>query len=263
MSRRIASESELGTRVRGLLTKHPLLAGVVPSVVERIASMGTILIFNPGEDMSREGEVADYWLLLSGSARVFYSSPSGFQVTVKLFGAPAAWGEIEVVTGGRYVENCVALDRATVVRLERLVFEQLMGDSPAFMKNVLHDTCARFLIAAQHERALAFMKVPERLAYLLLAYVRLYGVPVDGGIAIRVRLSQTELAQGLGVTLRSVERALQDLKQQKVIAKSGARYVVTDIARLATLTGDSIVGIDWVAGSRVEEGLLVGPRRQR
>ncbi len=254
MAREKPSAAALEAKVREALAGHPLLAGVPPSFIERVVREGRVQVFAPGEMLSRVGEPADYWFLTHGSTRVYYASPSGFQVTVKIFRAPAAWAEMEVLTDHPHIEDCVAVDRATVVRLPRPLFERLLLDCPRFMYNVLYDTCARFLISAQHERALAFMKVPERLAYLLLAYVRIYGVPVEGGIAIRVPLSQTGLARGLGVTTRSVERALAELKEAEIVRKSGGRYIVCDVERLAKLTGEDVVGVDWIAGRKVSEG---------
>ena len=254
MARQKQSAEALQRKVREALAGHPLLAGVPPELIDRIVREGSIEVFEAGQMLSREGEPADYWFLTSGSTRVYYSSPSGFQVTVKIFRAPAAWAEMEVLTDHPHIEDCVAVDRATVVRLPRPLFERLLMGCPSFMRNVLYDTCARFLISAQHERALAFMKVPERLAYLLLAYVRIYGVPAEGGIAIRVPLSQTGLARGLGVTTRSVERALAQLKDQKILTKAGGRYVVRDVEQLARLTGEDVVGVDWIAGRKVSEG---------
>lgn len=241
-------------RIRAALTAHPLLNGVPQAFVARVVAAGEPLTFAPGEMLSREGERADYWFLTHGSTRVYYSSPSGLEVTVKIFRAPAAWAEMEVLTDHPHIEDCVAVDRATTLRVPAQAFAKLLLECPLFMRNVLYDTCARFLIAAQHERALAFMTVSERLAHLLLSYARTYGVPAEGGIAIRVPLSQATLARGLGVSVRSVERALGELKAQKILSRQGGRYVVHDVHALAAVTGEQVIGIDWIAGSKVSDG---------
>lgn len=261
MARRKKTAETLCREVFAALRDHPLLAGVTEATVERVVAEGRIEVFEAGKTLSRDGDTADYWFLTHGSTRVFYSSPSGLEVTVKIFQAPAAWGEMEVLMDHPHIEDCVAVDRATVVRLKKPVFEKLLADSQPFMRNVLYDTCARFLIAAQHERALAFMSVPQRLAYLLLAYVRMYGVSVEGGIAIRVRLSQAELARGLGVTRRSVERALAELKQDEILTKSGGNFIVRDVERLTERTGMDVVGVDWISGQKIQKGKGWKPRR--
>lgn len=250
--------------VEQAVASHPIFEGVSAEVRARVLLEGRIQTFEPGELLSREGEPAnDYWVLCSGSVRVYYSSPDGVEVTVKIFGAPAAWAEMEVLTGHAHIEDCSAVDRSTVLRLKRQNFEALLEASPRFMRNVLTDTCARFLIAAQHERALAFLSVKQRLANVLLMYVRMYGVPVKGGVGIRVKLSQGELANDLGVTKRSIARTLTNWTKQGLLRKSGTQYVVENLEALNALATQDIVGIDWVAGSRLDEGRGVRARRAR
>jgi CRP-like cAMP-binding protein len=244
------------------LRRHPLLTGVAEETLRHVVDASALQVYAPGEILNREGDPSEhYWLLCRGSAKVFYTSPEGFEVVVKIFHAPAAWAEMEILTGQPHIEDCVAVDRATVLKLPRASFEELLLESPRFMKNVLVDTCARFLIAAQNERALAFLSVPERLAHLLLAYVRLYGVPVEGGVAIRIKLSQNDLANGLGAARRSVVRALTDMQRDGVIAKRGTSYVVRDVEKLAALTAHGLIGVDWIAGTSVARGQGSRPRR--
>lgn len=236
---------------RAALATHPLLAGCDDDARAAVLAAGRVQVFAPGDVLSREGDVADYWLLCAGSVRVFYRSPSGAEVTVKLFAAPAAWAEMEVLTGQPHMEDCAAVERAVVVRVPAPKFAALLDAHPRFMRNVLDDTCARFFIAAQGEKRLAFLPVPERVAHLLLSYARLYGVPVDGGVAIRVKLSQQDIAQGIGAAPKSVTRALADLTKAGLVAKRGKSYVVRDVAALEEMVRTDAAGIDYVAGGGV------------
>ena len=173
--------------LRTALDSHPILAGLSSSALDDVWQSGVVEHFEPGAALSREGDPArHYWLLLSGSVKVSYLSPDGFEVTVKLFGAPAAWAEMQVLTGKPHIEDCVAVDVSTSLKVPRAAFERLLEAWPRFMKNVLYDTCARFFISAQHERALAFLPVERRLANLLFAHVRMYGIPVEGGVDIEL-----------------------------------------------------------------------------
>jgi CRP-like cAMP-binding protein len=248
--------------IRALVRAHPLVAGVDDEGVSAIVRAGVIKHYRANDVLTREGDKAwAYWFLLVGHTRVYYTSPEGLTVTVKLFAAPAAWAEMQVLHDWVHTEHCVAEDDVTCVCLPKVDFERLLLASPQFMKNVLVDAGARFLITAQHERALAFLKVPQRLAYLLLSYVRLHGEDIDGGVLIRHRLSQDELANGLGVARKSVMRAFADWIDAGVLKKRGAYYVVVDMERLRDEAPHDVLGIDWVAGGRLAEG--VGANRRR
>lgn len=246
-------------RLRSLFGAHPILQGVPAGAVDALFARAVTKTYAPGETLTREGDKAwAYWFLVAGNVRVFYTSPEGLEVTVKLFAAPAAWAEMQVLHDWVHTEDCVAVSAVTCLCLPKAAFEELLEAWPRFMKNVLLDAGARFLIAAQHERALAFLTVPSRLAYLLLSYVRLHGVPDARGTKIGIRLSQEELANGLGVARKSVVRAFKEWTDEGILDKVGAHYVVTDLERLADLAPSDVIGIDWVAGGRLADG--VGPK---
>ena len=235
-------------RARAALAIHPLLAGCAPAFVDTVLTRARVVTFAPGELLSREGDPADYWFLCAGSTRVFYRSPLGIEVTVKLFSAPAAWGEMEVLTHQPHMEDCAAVDRVVAARVPPASFVALLGDDPRFTRNVLEDCAARFYIAAQSEKKLAFASVEERIAHLLLSYVRLFGVPVDGGTHIRVKLSHADIANGIGAAPKSVTRTLTQWQKAGWISKRGTSYVVHTIDKIQDAVLHPVPGIDFVAG---------------
>ena len=254
---RMGDEASWRTKLRS----HPLLAGLSAQGVAEIADACVGKRFAAGEVLTREGEAAwAYWFLIEGSVRVFYTSPDGVEVTVKLFAAPAAWAEMQVLHGWVHTEDCVATRAVTCACLPRAAFELLLDAWPRFMKNVLLDAGARFLIAAQHERALAFLPVKARLAQLLLSYVRLYGEPIRDGVRIMMALSQDELANGLGVARKSVVRTFSEWSDQGIIKKVAGAYVVSDVEALMAAAPSDVLGIDWVAGTALGTGLGAGRR---
>ncbi len=259
--------STVRARLRLRLEGHPIAKSLSPTGLDRAFSRGLLTTFSPGEHLSREGDEARfYWLLLEGSVRVYYRSAEGLEVTVKIFSAPAAWAEMQILTRHCHTEDCVCVERAWCLCLPAAQFQQLLDDEPAFMRLVLEDTSARFLIAAQNERALAFLTVPERLAHLLLSYVRVYGRDVDGTVLLDTRVSHEQLAADLGVVKKSVTRALSLWASEGVLKKVGQSYAITDLGALVERAPKGLIGVDWTTGTAVRDRLvddddLVKPRR--
>lgn len=225
---------------RGAVTaedlRHPILRGVFAEHVKMLIDGGQTKTYAPGELLLREGASELFcFFLMSGSVKVFYTSPDGLEVVVKVFGAPAVFGEMECTTGIPYLESVVAVERAKALRVPASVLQRALETSHALSLNLLRDLSARLCIAAQNENALAFLPVGVRLANLLLTYVRLYGVPVEGGTLIRVKLSQDELANGLGVARKSVSRTFKAWQEQGLVTKRAGCLVVSDVEALASL----------------------------
>jgi CRP-like cAMP-binding protein len=241
------------TALRLRFDAHPIFASLSAAHRDRCWSLGQLRSFAPGEHLSRDGEPAKfYWLLLDGAVRVYYTSPQGSEVTVKIFAAPAAWAEMQILTHHSHTEDCCCIERAWCWCLPAADFVRLLDDHPLFMKQVLIDTSARFLIAAQHERALAFLDVAERLAHLLLSYVRIYGVKTDHGIRIDTRLSHEQLAADLGIVKKSVTRTLSQWTAEGVVVKSGNSYVIPNMALLVDRSPKGLIGVDWSTGGSVQ-----------
>ena len=116
---------------------------------------------------------------------------------------------------------------------------------------MLNDLSARLCIAAQNERALAFNPVETRLAQLLMTYVDMYGLPVEGGTKIRIPLTQEELANSLGVARRSVTRALKRWSEAGILRKAGRHFIVREVKSLAAFTQPKLLGISYRTGSDI------------
>lgn len=241
-------------RLRAAFDQHPISASLDDAGREALWSAGALRRFPSGEHLSREGDdVAFYWLLLSGAVRVYYASVDGAEVTVKIFAAPAAWAEMQILTDHRHTEDCVAVDDAVCLCVPRAFFVRFLDEQPRFMKQVLIDTSARFLIAAQNERALAFLTVQERLAHLLLSYIRVWGDDDGRGVKITRKLSHEQLAADLGVVKKSITRTLSQWTEDGIVAKDGAYYRVPDVMRLVELSPRGLIGVDWSTGTAVQD----------
>lgn len=231
---------------------HPVFEGVEREVVELIVGSALEREVAPGAHVLMEDQVdVAFFMLVKGSVKVLYRSPEGLEVVVKLFRAPAVFGEMECLTDVPYLETVQALERAVVLEVPRQHFLGALRRSHALTFNVLGDLAARLCIAAQNERSLAFHPVETRLANLLLTYVDFYGLPVPSGTRIRIPLSQDDLANALGVARRSVTRALKQWQDEDLIVKEGGCFVVRDTSRLELITDPTLLRIGHRTGARL------------
>lgn len=234
---------------------HPVFDGVEPEVVAEIAARSIERTFEPLAYVLMEDQPdVSFFVLLKGSVKVLYRSPEGLEVVVKLFRAPAVFGEMECLTEVPYLETVQALERSVVLELPRVDLVAMLRRSHALTFNVLGDLAARLCIAAQNERSLAFHPVETRLANLLLTYVDFYGLPVPDGTRIRIPLSQDDLANALGVARRSVTRALKEWQDRALIGKEGGCFVVRDRSKLEAVTDPTLLRIGHRSGVRLRRG---------
>lgn len=188
-----------------------------------------------------------FYVLLSGVARVFYTAPDGRRMMAKLFTAPAVFGEMELLVGRTRLETVDILVRAELLVTSADVLKKTLATSPTFAHQLLVDVCARLCVAAQNERSLAFDSARAKVAGLLLSYARVFGAKVAGGVQIVREITQEELADGLGLSHKSVQRTLDDWREQGVLEKSGRYYVIADLATIEAQASEHAPALDYSA----------------
>lgn len=224
-----------GAAATEALALHPLFRGISRNCIDAVAAAGMLKTAAAGTVLGREGEAARaYWLVCSGSVRVYGKLPRHREVTLQLMAAPGVWGDTFLLDDRLSAESCVTLEKSQLFELPREAFHTLLRTQPEFTLAVLRESARRSTAASQHQRAIAFLNVEERLVHLLLSYVRTYGVPVAEGTMIRIRVSQLDLAKGLGVALKSISRAMQKMFRDRLLLRRGHHYVVTNETQLRT-----------------------------
>lgn len=183
--------------------------------------------------------------LVRGAVRVFYSSETGEQITVKLFHAPAFFGEMECLVNTPHLESVQALVSSVVLAIPRVPFVDFLQRDPNATFRLLVDVSARLCVAAQHERSLAFRDVPSRLASLLLSYARVFGAQVEGGILLGRCITYDELANDLGVTQKSIQRALIAWAHAGWIQRGSKSLLIKNGDALARLAGELSAQLDY------------------
>lgn len=227
-----------------VLSSHPVFNGVAPPVLQFALAEGKLQSFERQQLLLQEGHSdLRFFVLLRGSVRVFYSGPEGVEVVAKIFLAPAVFGEMECLSNIPYLENVAAMEKVDALVLPRDTLVQLTKKSPAFAHNLMVDLAKRLCIAAHNERALAFHRVEVRLANVLQTYLDAYGLPTYEGTKIRIRLTQSDLANHLGVTRRSITRALRSWHKDGVVTQNGGFFFVHQPERLKALTDPTLFAI--------------------
>lgn len=225
--------------------KHPLLAVLEPDVLAAVVRASKLITFRAKRTILKEGEAPNQaFCLLSGAVRVFHRSADGNEVTVKLFRAPALFGEMEVLAGRPFMEYVTTLEVSDILLVPAAVVVKLIKTQRSFAEAMAVDLSLRLCIATHNERALAFCDVDTRLANLLVDYAELTGEPCEKGIRITVPLTGDSMARDLAVSRKSMVRALGKLEELQLATKEEGRYIVNDLEALRA-RGSGTLGLAY------------------
>jgi CRP-like cAMP-binding protein len=197
-----------------------------------------------GHVLSRRGEEAvAFWILVEGALEVFQPSPDGRSYLARIL-LPTSIACLKecLANESAYLQTVRVLERARVVRLSRAEGAAILQAHPALCLQTLVEVSRAFCGAARLE-ANRMHKADSLLANVLLSYTSACGEPWDGGVRMRVKRTQSELADCVGSNERSVNRLLSSWKDDGLIDKKDARYLVKDRQRLAALVEDDLLAL--------------------
>jgi len=213
------------------LAQNPVFSVASPEERGRLIGASRQRTFAAGEPIIVEGQTAEsVFALEEGAVRVFHLSPKGEEVVVKLFRAPAIFGEAEALGGVTHQEHVSALGVSRVLVIPLRAVVQLLRAEPECAFRLLVDVAARLAIAAYNEKSLAFHPLTIRLANYLLDYAAWTNPP--GAPELRISLTQDEMAAAVGGTRRSVAKDMIAWQEEGILERHGRHYVLRDIEAL-------------------------------
>lgn len=219
------------------------LGSLPPAVAEELIGISVRRRFETGRTVLREGTLESHVVLLLGGFVKVTTAVEGFETLLGIRLPGEVVGEIGALTGSPRNATVTACGPVYAGIIPRATFEAFLGRHPYASRQVMA-TIARQLTWANRRRSdFAAFPAPIRLARLIVEIAEVCGRPApDGGIEIVVPLSQPELAAMIAIARATVQKAVHELRDRKLISTVYRRVTVLDPAglrRLADgLTGD-------------------------
>lgn len=208
-----------------------LVAALDPSAAEQLSRLprttvgeGTVL-FRPGD------EAKGFVLVKSGRVAVYLTGRSGREIllyTVEA-GETCIQSTLGILGGQHYTGEAIAETPVTMAVVPRGLFMSLMEGSQAFRRFVFRAFAERMGDVTRVLEQVAFVRIEERLAGLLLERA-------DAGGA--AHLTHQQIASAIGSAREVVSRRLEALAAKGLVDLDRGQIRITDRARLAALVAE-------------------------
>lgn len=231
-----------------LLSEHPALIGGPPNLLKSLSAkerallldQGTRRVFYRGASVFRQGATNDgIYLIEHGRIRVFYSAPSGREITLAYWhhgnfvGGPELFGERTHMWSG------IAASNSVVVHLRGGVLRGLVPRIPALAIGLIEGLAFKGRCYSALAQMLGTRSVTERLARLLLHLLDAYGVAEPRGVLISATFTHADLAHMVGATRQWVTISLKRLAEQGVLESHRGRILIRDPRALRALQDEA------------------------
>ena len=212
-----------------VLRRIPLLRRLSPSDRTRIGECARVRSFGRGEEVFREGDPGDAFLLIiDGRVKVFKSTSSGKQIILEIFGAGNPLGAVAVYEGAPFPASAVALEDTTLLRVEARYYFRQLEQHPALVRGLLSGLTIRIAELTRRLTELTGGRVETRFARLFLKLADQMGRAERGGVFIPLPLARQELADLTGTTIETCIRIMSRWEKENVLHTDKDGFVVLD-----------------------------------
>ena len=214
-----------------MLKRSPLFRGLPAAVLERMAELAVQRSFRSGEIVFSQGDPGDaLYAVVTGKIRISAGAADGREIFLNIMEPGDTFGEIALLDGGTRTASATAIAPSELVAIRREHFVALLQREPPVALELLRLCGERLRWTSGLVEDAALLDASARLAKRLLSLGRLHGEQATG--ALRLRISQDDLANFLGVSRQIVNQQLQDWKGRGWVDLGRGVITVRDEAAL-------------------------------
>lgn len=186
-----------------------------------------------GEVLFREGDDGDrVYVVVDGKIKLGRTAPDGRENLLAVLGPGQMFGELSLFDPGPRSATASAVTDTTLLGLGHTDLLPWLTGRPEVARNLLAQLAQRLRRSNDTLADLVFSDVPGRVAKQLLDLSERFGVPTQDGLRVVHDLTQEELAQLVGASRETVNKALADFVSRNWIRLESRSVVLMDIERL-------------------------------
>lgn len=217
-----------------VLAKAGLFQGVAAEATEALASSLGEADYARGDTVFVEGEQGDtLYIVLSGKVKIGRKAADGRENMLSVMGPSDMFGELSLFDPGPRTATATVVTDARLAFLSHVSLRPWINDRPEIAEQLLRVLAHRLRRTNDALADLIFTDVPGRVAKALLQLAERFGGQEADGLHVHHDLTQEELAQLVGASRETVNKALADFSSRGWLRVDSRAVTIIDAERLA------------------------------
>ena len=228
-----AGSGRLSAVDNDVVRNAPLFAALDDEAAGALMESMTTSHLERGDILFREGDQGDrLYVIGEGKIKLGRTSVDGRENLLAILGPGEMFGELSLFDPGPRTATATAIAETQLIGLGHEDLNSFLSGRPAVAAKLLAALARRLRRTNETLADLVFTDVPGRVAKALLDLSTRFGRPAEDGILVAHDLTQEELAQLVGASRETVNKALADFATRGWLKLEARAVVLTDVERL-------------------------------
>jgi CRP-like cAMP-binding protein len=217
-----------------VIRRAPLFTALDDAAASTLRESMTQVKVSKGHTLFKEGDAGDrLFVVVEGKLKLGTSSGDGRENLLSILGPGDMFGELSLFDPGPRTATATAVTDSRVLALAN---DQVIGwvtAHPQVSLQLLKRLARRLRRTNEVLADLVFADVPGRVAKAIMDLGERFGTKKDDGLHVNHELTQEELAQLVGASRETVNKALADFAGRGWVRLEPRAVVVLDYERLS------------------------------
>ncbi len=213
--------------------RTPLFAALDDDAAGALRASMTEVSVARGRALFNEGDPGDrLYVVTAGKIKLGRTSADGRENLLAVLGPGEMFGELSLFDPGPRTATATAVTDSRLIGLGHGDLQPWLAGRPEVAGQLLTALARRLRRTNESLADLVFSDVPGRVAKALLDLAQRFGTPTEQGLHVTHDLTQEELAQLVGASRETVNKALADFAQRGWVRLEARAVDILDVERL-------------------------------
>ncbi|NLW99541.1 MAG: Crp/Fnr family transcriptional regulator [Actinomycetales bacterium] len=216
-----------------VVRRSPLFAALDDETARTLLDNMVKTRMERGDVLFHEGDPGDkLYVIVEGKIKLGRTSTDGRENLLAILGPGEMFGELSLFDPGPRTATATAVAETQILGLSNEQLQRFIAGRPYVAGTLLAALARRLRRTNENLADLVFTDVPGRVAKALLDLSRRFGRPVENGVMVSHDLTQEELAQLVGASRETVNKALADFASRGWLKLEARAVLLYDLERL-------------------------------
>lgn len=220
--------------VQEILSRAGIFQGVDPEAVRNLIEDMQTVRYPRGTTIFDEGEPGDrLFIITQGKVKLARHSNDGRENLLTVMGPSDMFGELSIFDPGPRTSSAVCVTEVHAATMDSQMLRDWVTAHPKIAQQLLRVLARRLRRTNASLADLIFTDVPGRVAKTLLQLANRFGSQEGAALRVNHDLTQEEIAQLVGASRETVNKALATFAQRGWIRLEGKSVLIIDTEHLA------------------------------